>query len=62
LKIINHNHNTSSKLFLLKKAAQTAKILNKKSLALDYYQEIKNDFPKARSAKDIDKYINELAN
>jgi len=64
LKIINHknNNHTSSKLFLLKKAAQTAKILNNKSLALDYYQEIKSDFPKARSIKDIDKYINELAN
>lgn len=64
LKIINHNknNNTSSKVFLLKKAAQTAKILNRKNLALDYYLEIKNEFPKARSAKDIDKYINELSN
>ena len=62
LKIINNNRNTSSKLFLLKKAAQTAKILNNKTLAFDYYQEIKNSFPKSRSVKDIDKYINELSN
>ena len=27
-------------------------VYNKKKLALDYYQEIKNNFPKGRSAKD----------
>ena len=64
LKIINHKSNISksSKLFLLKKAAYTAKKLNNKSLALKYYQEIKNDFPNSKSVKDIDKYINEVSN
>ena len=63
LKIINHssNKNTSSKLFLLKKAAQMAKLINNRELALKYYMEIKNDFPESRSLKDIDKYINELS-
>tara|TARA_S200000501_G_C20865626_1_gene761818 strand:- start:3821 stop:4594 length:774 start_codon:yes stop_codon:yes gene_type:complete len=64
LKEANHNknNNTSSKLFLLQKAAQTAKALKNNNLALKYYLEIKNDFPNANSAKDIDKYINELSN
>ena len=64
LKIISQrwNKNTSAKPFLLKKAAVTAKILGNNKLAKDYYQEIKEKFPKTRSAKDIDKYINELSN
>ncbi len=64
LKIINHrsNKNTSAKPYLLKKTAVTAKILGEKKLAKDYYQEIKNNFPKSKYAKDIDKYINELSN
>ena len=63
LKIINHtsNKNTSSKLFLLKKAAQMAKLTNNEGLALKYYNEIKKDFSNSRSIKDIDKFINELS-
>ncbi len=56
------NENHISKIYLLKKAAQIAKKIGKKDVALDYYQQIKNDFPNSRSAKDIDKYINELSN
>ena len=48
------------RLEILYKAAETAKILEKDELAIKYYKEIINDFPKSQYVSQVNKKIAEL--
>ena len=49
-----------TRLEILYKTAETAKILEKNELAIKYYKEIEKDFPKSTHANQINKKIAEL--
>ena len=60
LKAANYRNNTFAAGYLLK-AGITYKAMGKPEEALKMYQRIKNDYPQTVEARDIDKYIGEVA-
>ena len=60
LKAANYRNNTYAAGYLLK-AGITYKAMGKPEEALKVYQRIKNDYPQTVEARDIDKYIGEVA-
>jgi len=59
-KAISLNDNEFAVPFVLLKAGLTAESLGKNAEALEFYEQIKNDYPDSRQALDIDRYIGRM--
>ncbi len=55
-----NSNNEVIRLEILYKAAETAKVLEKNELAIEYYKEIVSDFPKSQYVNQVNKKIAEL--